>query len=257
MGFKEIISRTVKAPDALARLITALNDLREIGGGERGGTKQVTQFSDSIVVSYRTTDESAAFWIMNEIAWTVIRLVERGYLLRGAVTVGDLYHTSEHMLGPAMVKAYKMETMDAKFPRVVIDPKLVSVARASPSPDHSPDDEEEYVRHFMTKDRDGQFYVDYVSWKSVVEIAGGDFDGYPRYLQLIGNLVENGLRHPDNKVVKKYLWLHKKYSTEIRNFEKEPKNSKFRIEESEVYDAVVALPKFDALASEARTRLDR
>jgi len=49
------------------------------------------------------------------------RLLLAGHLTRGAVVRGKLHHDSSHILGPALVKAHKIESKIAKYPRIVVD----------------------------------------------------------------------------------------------------------------------------------------
>lgn len=168
LGFKEVVATTEKDAKALDRLVRAMDAIGDIGNGSVQPSERITQFSDSVVLSYRVDEPSGAFLLINAMALTVVSLAARGYLLRGAVTVGDLYHTGAHVVGPAMVRAYKMESQIAVFPRVIIDPEVIAVARRYRNEDHTPDEEEEYVRAFMAEDDDGQLHFDYVSWNSVV-----------------------------------------------------------------------------------------
>jgi hypothetical protein len=96
-----------------------------------------------------------------------------------------------------MVSAYEMESKLAKTPRVLVDGKLVSIARKAHAEQHDGELEARYVKSFMTKDDDGRYYVNYVSWKSVVETAGMEDDDYPAYLRDIGAIVQRNLAKTD------------------------------------------------------------
>ena len=104
--------------NSFERLVSAMDRVGKIADddGIFHKSQRITQFSDCIVVSYRVDEESAVFWLLTEIAFCVIDLVERGFLLRGALTVGDMLHTAKHVVGPAMVEAYELESKVAKFP---------------------------------------------------------------------------------------------------------------------------------------------
>lgn len=79
LGFKEIVGRTASDPAALTRLIDALNDIGRMGEHNAFASQRVTQFSDSVVLSYAANEESGAFWMINEIALSVMMLAQRGY----------------------------------------------------------------------------------------------------------------------------------------------------------------------------------
>jgi hypothetical protein len=158
LGFREIVADTAKNPDALRSLLAAIDVISEFSDDPDEG-KQVSQFSDSIVVSYALTKQSAVFHLVNDVALTIIQLAARGFLLRGAITAGPLIHTERYLVGPAMVRAYEMESKEAVYPRVLIDPIVLEIAKRYRSPDHSAEDEAEYVRAFMSEDpTDGRWF---------------------------------------------------------------------------------------------------
>jgi hypothetical protein len=43
-----------------------------------------------------------------------------GFLIRGGVTIGNLYHAQGIVFGPAMVEAYELESRTAVYPRIVV-----------------------------------------------------------------------------------------------------------------------------------------
>jgi len=45
-----------------------------------------------------------------------------GFYLRGAATVGNLIHDTACVFGPALIRAYELESKEAKFPRIILDP---------------------------------------------------------------------------------------------------------------------------------------
>lgn len=251
LGFKELVDRSTHEPGFLRQLVAAMDVIAGIGAdlGDIFRSQQVTQFSDSVVVSYAVTERSAVFQLLNEIAIAVVRLAERGFLVRGAVTVGSLYHTQHRLVGPAMNAAYGLESKVAVNPRVLIDEKVLQVARRARSRQHSAREEEAYARHFMTRDADGRFYFDYVSWNSVVDVTGGDNDGYDRYLGALGRLIRDGLRHDEPAVQAKFLWLHRQYAASLKLFRKMAENHPYRLENPELCEAIGRLPR---LAIDAR-----
>lgn len=254
LAFKEIVDATEDDPEELRRLIAAMDALAEIGGERPMKSQRVSQFSDSIVVSYRVGETSGVFWLLVEMAWAVIDLAHRGYLLRGAVTRGPLFHSKRHVVGPAMVRAYLMESKEAKFPRVIVDPQLIELARQHRSEQHTPEEEEEYVRHFVKEDNDGRLFFDYVSWDSVVEYAGADDEAYGPYLARLSTVIEKGLRHEDPGVAAKYLWLHQLYRASLRRFASLPPNHPYRAQSYENCAIIEGLPTLAPEASAARKK---
>ncbi|HEX9963815.1 MAG TPA: hypothetical protein VGB04_02395 [Allosphingosinicella sp.] len=255
LAFKEIVDETEADPDALRRLIAAMDALAEIGDDRSMDSQRVSQFSDSIVVSYRVDETSGVFWLLIEMAWAVIDLAYRGYLVRGALTRGPLFHTDRHVVGPAMVKAYLMESKEAKFPRVIIDPQLLELAREHRSEQHTPEEEEGYVRHFMKEDSDGRLFFDYVSWDTVVEYAGADDDGYGPYLARLSSVIAKGLSNEEAGVVEKYLWLHRHYQASLDHFAALPADHPYRAQSFENCELIESLPRFTAEIAAAEKKV--
>jgi hypothetical protein len=251
LGFREIVAETTDDPAALGRLIAGLNAIRRIVEDGSVESERVTQFSDSLVVSYRINETSGVFWLLHAMAMTVVELAGRGYLLRGAVTIGDLLHDDRHVVGPAMVAAYEMESRRAIVPRVIIDPAVLDIAREHRWDLHTPDDEEGYVRSFIAVDDDGEHFFDCMSWRSVVEIVGADDDSYGAYLAEISRLVERGLRHSDPRVLRKFLWLHRHYLAAIDLFAAIPADHPYRTQSPDNCELIASLPRLDALRDAA------
>lgn len=257
LGFKEHVQKTIQDPPFLTKLLDAMDQVAAIAKDDKEFHKsqRITHFSDCIVVSYRVDEESAVFWLLMEIAFCVVGLVEAGFLLRGALTVGPLHHSKKHVVGPALVEAYRMESKVAKYPRVLIDEKIIDVAKAAHPEDHDEEHEERFVRDFMTEDADGKHYFDYVSWRSVVAIMGGDNDGYPAYLHQVGELVHAGLKHDEPDVLAKYLWLHRQYLAAIDVVKALPQDHPYRLENPEECELIETLPTFTNLAASAETKV--
>ncbi|WP_147364319.1 hypothetical protein [Burkholderia pseudomallei] len=246
LGFKELVDRTTREPGFLKRLIRAMDVISEIGSddAELFKSQRLTQFSDSVVISYLVTERSAVFWLLYDIAIHVVRLAELGFLVRGGMTVGPVYHSSRHVVGPAMNEAYRLESQIAKYPRVVIDPKVLQIARRARNENHSAHEEEGYARAFMTEDADGQFFFDYVSWDSVVHVVGGDNDLYGDYLGALGTLIRDGLRHDQPGVQEKYLWLQQRYAAAIQQIIDLPSDHAYRAENPVLCEQISRLPMF-------------
>lgn len=217
MGFKEIVNSTVLDPDALTSLHKAIDRLKEIGDEALQETRRVTQFSDCVVCSFDVTQPSTVFDLLNSTAFAIVDLAYMGYLVRGGITCGQLVHTDEYLFGPAMNEAYRLESRIAKHPRVVIDPEVLLRAGQSPAPQHDAEMEAGYVKGFMTRDDDGQYFYDYVSLNQQLAL-GVEPDDYPAYLWRLAKKIEEGLEASDYSVRAKYFWLWKLYSRQIKQF---------------------------------------
>ena len=91
----------------------------------------VTLFSDTVIVSTpaREDDDAAQteavlasfFWCIRRIAVILLRY---GFLSRGCVLEGEVFHRDDLVVGPAIVEAHYYESKAAKFPRIMVTGKL-------------------------------------------------------------------------------------------------------------------------------------
>jgi hypothetical protein len=84
---------------------------------------KATHFSDSLVLSADYKDTEAIIAMLGLVANLNYRLWNyHSVLTRGGLTLGELIHEESGVLiGPAMVKAYELESKLAEFPRILID----------------------------------------------------------------------------------------------------------------------------------------
>jgi len=88
-----------------------------------------TTFSDCIVLSVeaKSTDvEDAA----NILVTATVKMLQDTYLdqkisLRGGIAYGKLYHQRDGVFGPAMIRAYELESQFANWPRVIFDKSVI------------------------------------------------------------------------------------------------------------------------------------
>lgn len=83
----------------------------------------VSHFSDSLVLSADCSDTTSIIAMLGLVANVSYRLWHyHGVLTRGGLTLDDLIHEENGVLiGPALVKAYELESKLAEYPRILID----------------------------------------------------------------------------------------------------------------------------------------
>ncbi|QKI88904.1 hypothetical protein [Thiomicrorhabdus xiamenensis] len=96
---------------------------------------EVSYFSDSIVLSALSSDILATQNMLELIAKINIILWEKhSLLLRGGITFGKLLHLKNGpMFGPAMNRAYYLESQEAIYPRILIDSEFLDAYRKNES----------------------------------------------------------------------------------------------------------------------------
>lgn len=88
-----------------------------------------TNFSDSIVISAARDPEGLMTVLEMSRAFASV-LLQYGLLCRGGVAGGRLFHDSMVLFGPAMVRAYRLESQQAKVARIILGEECREVAEA-------------------------------------------------------------------------------------------------------------------------------
>lgn len=123
LGFSSLVVSAASNPKALAELQTLINTLSSaVPYLDQGVSKTVpahlipehTYISDSIILSAPLAD--AAMKNYNGLSIVVMRCIQlthhflkRGYLLRGGISTGKVWHNESNIVGPAYQEAYELE----------------------------------------------------------------------------------------------------------------------------------------------------
>lgn len=167
LGFRNIVEKTESNSDFAERIFCVLDSMKsktlgqemfgeainvEVSEEERKkvqnfmgeiskhlmskSTIQITHFSDSIVLSVSISDSDANGMSLFEYLARLQYRLWRDFniLIRGGGVVDRLKHGEGGALfGPAMVKAYDLESNLAIFPRIILDNKCKQIIFNSPS----------------------------------------------------------------------------------------------------------------------------
>lgn len=167
---------------------------------------QITQFSDSIVISFPSENGNDLYLSLALIKFIQVSVLrEFGILLRGGIVIGDLIHTDKILIGPAMIAAYDIESKCAFSPRIVLDPKVV-YRFLSIRKEIEPGNEKRNIVH---KDLDDTSYIDYFNIDDN-EIDGFDEDARYGYFRILCQKVADNVNSTDMSIRVKYLWMRNK-----------------------------------------------
>lgn len=217
LGFSSMVSKTLNSDDTyndeqISHIYEALECIRDtLDIDEENQDTVVTQFSDSVVISFCSDEESQVFNTLLDIQHVLIRLIYRGILCRGGVAIGAVVHNDKYLFGPAMIDAYTLESKAANYPRVILSEEIIKLAGQSKSQAHTEEEEMQYVMSLLQKDSDGMYFIDYIGKSAQQELDEPALD-YPIYLSEIANILATGInsKRPDIQV--KYSWLKERYN---------------------------------------------
>lgn len=209
LGFKNLVNNSnsnQKLIETIDNVLSEIEDDKNRNSDKALGNKaigrEITNFSDSIVISYSTECQGAGVNLLIDVRLLQLRLLYYGILSRGAVTFGKLIHDDDVCFGPALVEAYKMEEHDAIYPRVIVDESVIKEDLHNPYLNVD-NDQEEFADILRVDQRDGYRFINYIV---------DDFD-YPsefeqckiKIQQIIDNIISN--REAEFEIVRKYVWL--------------------------------------------------
>jgi len=140
--------------------------------------------------------------------------LKNGFIARGGLTYGDVYYEENKAIcfGPAINKAYYLETKLAKYPRVIIDSEYVeSLVEYNNITYCATDTQRACNGEIIKKDEDETYYIHFLSTSELGfnQIEGNEI--ISRSLDLC-NLERNKERETEEireSIKNKYDWLEK------------------------------------------------
>jgi len=202
LGFSELIrARTAGEISQILRILAESVKPDPIFKFER---IQFTKFSDTVIRSIPLTEHYPHNFIfeLRSILHAQMALIPRGVLIRGAVTIGDITQSWKVVYGPAVVKAYTLESQKGSPPRIVVDEEaLASVQEAIEKESLS-----SALANLVRKDESTTF-LDYL--KACEHELNVPEQEYPLFLKIHRDFVRGGLTKyaSDQSKLSKYRWL--------------------------------------------------
>lgn len=181
---------------------------------------KVTQFSDSIIISFINDNNETLLSLIRTIQELIIKQINNGILCRGAISYGKLIHENKVIFGPALNDAYETETKAAIYPRIILDKSIIDLGKNGQQSLFKELDSNFLIFGHLSQDSDEKFYIDYFPkdigyYKYKTNIQA--------YLKNLRNIIINGLKSnkPDLKI--KYGWMKNKYNIMISILKSEDK----------------------------------
>ncbi len=240
LGWREMIEHSQEKIDLIPKMGSALTLLQLTGQLPRSvedwlrsraeaegktfdpheGRIQFAQFSDSLLIS---GEKDLFYSVLFQISSLIKSLFYNlGFLVRGAVTFGPMYHKGSIAFGPALTHAYDLERKSAVFPRVILDPVLTAglpIESDRVAPETPP------ILSMVRRDEDGFWFFDYLQPLIVrnigLEVEQPWLDQFviPNLLYSKG-FIEGGLSKfaGSEKTFHKYCWLKKYFNCVNREY---------------------------------------
>lgn len=220
LGFKSHINKTVIDDEYKERLFKALRFILDFQKDNEEGIlelksmgKEVTVFSDSIVISYPLTIPSAIFMIMIDIIHIQLELAFKELVFRGSITIGDVHHDSNLIFGPGLVKAYELESKCAIYPRIILEEETIIEGVENRV---NPNIKEElgYIFGLIKEDEDGFYYIDFLKQRQELD----EDEYYILCLKTLKKVIKYELDNcTDPSIIQKYKWLKNYYNKVVND----------------------------------------
>lgn len=182
-----------------------------------------SMFSDTIVVSIPKAQSAGVLYLFELLKELQINLLMKDILLRGGIVHGKLIHTEQLIVGPALIAAHNLESKSALYPRIVIDPRVLSLYIRNNGEIQQSLKLKDYDSHYtFADDFDGTSYIDY--FNSVDEYVPQK--NIEAYFTKMNEIIKkgSGKTAKDIGIRMKHMWMKKKL--EIANYLPEIKHSK-------------------------------
>lgn len=125
LGFGDLVKRAHHDAELQCQIIAALNAVRSVPNFNSTTAELRTHnFSDSLILSATASDLGIALLLMS-IRGLISKLLDLGIFVRGAVTIGGVYHDDHVVFGVGVNEAYRLESSIAQVPRVILGKGIV------------------------------------------------------------------------------------------------------------------------------------
>jgi hypothetical protein len=232
LGFSNLLDKTrtkdnngkeADNAEEIKKLSVAFNRIRELMGVDEPNddvpeSRMVTQFSDSIVISFDPKQEPREFkYLLGELLYLHIELAKSDILIRGGIYYGPLIHTDKILFGPALVNAYNMERKAANSPRIILPQSLYKKdSRFQELFTHEPANR---LNDLLSLDEDDFYYLDYFDKcqnpELLVFTSDMEYIGHMRQLKTI---IVEGLKNKQPGIYSKYGWMKTKWNRTIKKY---------------------------------------
>lgn len=221
LGFKALVSQSKNDPEIRKKLDRIMKyianvhhenysrDLPNIG-------KEVSVFSDSIVISWDGNVGGGGFQVLMDLIFICNDLLNEGILVRGGVVYGELIHDHDgaRCFGPAMVAAYELESKHAKYPRILIDESVIEADLRNPGLANTLEYEMEYLENIMSSGNDKRLYLNFLSQRFEFNSP----EEYDYYIFQVRDFIISMLKktYGNRRIFAKYRWLRIYFNKTVR-----------------------------------------
>ena len=241
LGIKNFVSNIRQNKDLLKNLINVLKINSKFEPNKKMtsyGKLEIRSwyFSDSFVfVMKRNGNDQNLSQLFLIIRFLQDRFWEKGFCLRGAITLEKIYYPTKNeniLLGNGIIKAYNLENEIAIYPRIIIDERVYKIIEDENLQGYPYGNKNTNLKDLIKKDKDGIYFLDLLNkniLRPVDERIESNSEGFSirwsnthknnlrNIKKKVEEIVERELNNSNNnlKIKQKYEWL-KSYLEETK-----------------------------------------
>ena len=155
-------------------------------------------FSDNIVIAkpLRTIPQNKAEDIRCLLDFVSLfqnnAVIEHSWLIRGGITIGELFVDKVMIWGKGLIRAYKLESELAFYPRIILDQDIIGYAN-------------QFDERYASEDIDGFYYLDFLNRNNKAEMGKLSKNIKLSYNQMLEEIKRDDGTYPD-KPYQKLQW---------------------------------------------------
>lgn len=222
LAFASIIKNTSDNESFITKLYQVFERIRFLMGvsepsDDVAESRRVSQFSDSIFISFNPEDETKEFkYLLGELLHLHVELAQHDILIRGGIAYGPMIHTNEIIFGPALIQAYRIESNAANSPRIILPQSLYKIDSEF---NELVGDKSNELDNLISLDEDDFYYLDY--FDKCQKVESGIFTSdkeYIEHMERMRKIITKGLENKEPGVYSKYGWMKSKWNNTIKKY---------------------------------------
>jgi hypothetical protein len=225
LGFKNSVDKSNGDEQEFERILQTLTELKEFFIKPKNDFEindtQIIQVSDSLVISRLVKEKGGIYSMLTDCAFAIHLLIDNGFLCRGAIKVGNMYHKDTTLFGDAYIKAYIAES-EERLPIIKFDSDLFDIAKEHSGQEKGYEEwEVDLIKKNCKELITGIFYLDYFTDYDD-RVGGGEGDASIHYSKL-REIIMSGLQIPKtSNAYEKYRWAADQFNKTAITFELQP-----------------------------------
>ncbi|NVO84278.1 hypothetical protein [Hymenobacter terrestris] len=226
LGFSDFVRTNKASTEGFQTIYTALKEIQdEFNNLDDEYSEEAKNYlsvdpqsitaSDSIILSRRADEKGGIYYMLSACADAIHTLIRHGFLCRGAVVLGDLFHKENLIFGPAYLQAVESEKT-ANYPIIKFSENLFKLANQHPGPANSGDWEEDFIKEHCKQMADGSYYLNYFT--DYDSRYGPGEGGASIHYENLRKILEQGVANQNPGVFEKYRWAAEQYNLTADQF---------------------------------------